>query len=144
MSEYPGRWKDEWNNLPEDMRDFATQFGPADDHVLLLGPTGSGKGYLAWILHELSPRAGGPFVQQNCGAITESLAEGTLFGSMKGAYTDATESKAGVIEAAEGGTLRTAFDPTRLNSFSPGRSGASPGSPVKGHRTRPETGPISV
>ncbi len=105
MSEYPGRWKDEWNDLPENMRHFATQFGPADDHVLLLGPTGSGKGYLAWILHELSPRAGGPFVQQNCGAITESLAEGTLFGSMRGAYTGATESKAGVIEAAEGGTL---------------------------------------
>lgn len=105
MSEYPSRWDDEWNDLPEDMRHFATQFGPADDHVLLLGPTGSGKGYLAWILHELSPRAGGPFVQQNCGAITESLAEATLFGSMKGAYTDATESKAGVIESAEGGTL---------------------------------------
>ena len=105
MSEYPSRWNDEWNDLPEGMRHFATQFGPADDHILLLGPPGSGKGYLAWILHELSPRAGGPFVQQNCGAITESLAEGTLFGSMKGAYTDATESKAGVIESAEGGTL---------------------------------------
>lgn len=105
MSGYPSRWNDEWNDLPEAMRHFATQFGPADDHVLLLGPSGSGKGYLAWILHELSPRAGGPFVQQNCGAITESLAEATLFGSMKGAYTDATESKAGVIEAAEGGTL---------------------------------------
>lgn len=105
MGEYPSRWKDEWNDLPETMRHFATQFGPADDHVLLLGPTGSGKGHLAWILHELSPRAGGPFVQQNCGAITGSLAEGTLFGSMKGAYTDATESRAGVIEAAEGGTL---------------------------------------
>ncbi|MYI46735.1 MAG: sigma-54-dependent Fis family transcriptional regulator [Gemmatimonadetes bacterium] len=105
MSEYPGCWNDEWNDLPKDMRHFATQFGPADDHVLLLGPPGSGKGYLAQILHELSPRAGGPFVQQNCGAITESLAEATLFGSMKGAYTGATESKAGVVEAAAGGTL---------------------------------------
>ena len=105
MSEYPRRWKDEWNDLPEGMRHFVTKFGPTEGHVLLLGPPGSGKGYLAQILHELSPRAGGPFVQQNCGAITESLAEATLFGSMKGADTGATESKAGVVEAAEGGTL---------------------------------------
>lgn len=105
MSEYPVRWKDEWNDLPKDMRHFATTFGPTEGHVLLLGPPGSGKGYLAEILHELSPRARGPFVQQNCGAITESLAEATLFGSMKGAYTGATESKAGVVEAATRGTL---------------------------------------
>ena len=105
MSEYPDRWNDEWNDLPVDMRRFATHFGPTDAHILLLGPPGSGKGYLARILHELSPRAGGPFVPQNCGVFTESLAEAQLFGFMKGAYTGATESKPGLVEAAAGGTL---------------------------------------
>jgi len=105
MSGYPDRWKDEWNDLPEAMRHFATKFGPTSGHVLLLGPPGSGKGYLARILHELSPRAGGPFVQRNCGVLTESLAEAQLFGHMKGAYTGATESKPGLVEDAAGGTL---------------------------------------
>ena len=105
MSEYPDRRNDEWNDLPVDMRRFATHFGPTDAHILLLGPPGSGKGYLARILHELSPRAGGPFVPQNCGVFTESLAEAQLFGFMKGAYTGATESKPGLVEAAAGGTL---------------------------------------
>ncbi len=70
MSECAGRWKDEWNDLPEDMRDFATHVGPTDARVLLLGPPGSGKGYLARILHELSPRADGPFLLHNCGVVT--------------------------------------------------------------------------
>ena len=105
MRERPDRWNDEWNDLPESMRDFAARIGPADDHVLLLGPPGSGKGYLARILHDLSPRAGGPYVQQNCGVFTESLAEAQLFGHMKGAYTGANESKPGLVEAAAGGTL---------------------------------------
>jgi len=87
------------------MRRFVTRVGPTDDHVLILGPPGSGKGYLARILHELSPRAGGPFVPRNCGVFTESLAEAQLFGHMKGSYTGATDSKPGLVEAAEGGTL---------------------------------------
>ena len=105
MNERATRWNEEWNDLPEEMRRFATRIGPTDEHVLLLGPPGSGKGYLARILHELSPRAGGPFVPKNCGVFTESLAEAQLFGHMKGSYTGATESKPGVVEAAEGGTL---------------------------------------
>lgn len=105
MSECAGRWKDEWNDLPQDMRDFATHVGPTDARVLLLGPPGSGKGYLARILHELSPRADRPFLLQNCGVVTESLAEAQFFGFVKGAYTDAKESRAGVIESAGGGTL---------------------------------------
>ena len=105
MREHATRWNDEWNDLPAEMRRFATRIGPTDDHVLLLGPPGSGKGYLARILHELSPRAGGPFIPKNCGVFTESLAEAQLFGHMKGSYTGATDSKPGVVEAAEGGTL---------------------------------------
>ena len=105
MSNPKSRWKDEWDELPEDMRRFATRVGPTHAHVLLLGPTGSGKGYLARILHEMSPRAAGPFVPHNCGVFTEALAEAQLFGSMKGAYTGASGSKPGLVEAAAGGTL---------------------------------------
>ena len=105
MKEQARGWNDDWNDLPESMRRFAVRIGPVDDHVLILGPPGSGKGYLARILHKLSPRAGAPYLQQNCGVITESLAEATLFGHMKGSYTGATESKPGLVEAADGGTL---------------------------------------
>ncbi len=105
MCKSPDRWNDDWNDLPEDMRRFAIHFGPTNAHILLLGPPGSGKGYLARILHELSLRAKGPFVPQNCGVFTQSLAQAQLFGHIKGAYTGATESKPGVVEAAAGGTL---------------------------------------
>lgn len=105
MNEYPDCWKDEWNDLPEDMRDFATHVAPTGAHILLLGPPGSGKGYLAQILHDLSPRASGPFVQKNCAVFTESLAEARLFGNVRGAYTGATDSRAGLVEVAAGGTL---------------------------------------
>ncbi len=105
MSEDPDRWNDEWNDLPEDMHRFATRIGPTDEHILLLGPPGSGKGYLARILHELSLRAGGPWVTGNCGVFTETLAEAQLFGHIKGAYTGATDSKPGLVATAAGGTL---------------------------------------
>ena len=98
-------WRDHWNDLRDCMRRFATHIGPTDAHVLLLGQTGSGKGYLARILHDLSPRATGPFVSQNCGVFTESLAGASLFGVVKGAFTGATDSKPGLAEAAVGGTL---------------------------------------
>ena len=98
-------WRDEWNDLPGGMRDFATHAGPTDTRILLLGEPGSGKGYLARILHDLSSRAHGPFVPQNCGVFTDSLAEAKLFGNVRGAYTGATDSRAGLVEAAVGGTL---------------------------------------
>ena len=73
--------------------------------VLLIGETGSGKEVLAREIHHRSPRAKGPLVAVNCGAIPGGLVEGTLFGHDKGAFTGATERKAGVFEAADGGTL---------------------------------------
>ncbi len=105
MRECPDRWNDDWNDLPADMRRFATRVGPTHDDVLLLGPPGSGKGYLARILHELSPRVGAPFVSRNCSVFTETLAESQLFGHVKGAFTGAIGSNPGVVEAAAGGTL---------------------------------------
>ncbi|HEY5789248.1 MAG TPA: sigma 54-interacting transcriptional regulator [Gammaproteobacteria bacterium] len=73
--------------------------------VLLLGETGVGKELFARSLHRLSRRAGGPFVALNCAAIPDSLIEAELFGVERGAFTGATETRAGRFERAEGGTL---------------------------------------
>ncbi len=73
--------------------------------VLLIGETGVGKEVLARRVHDDGPRATGPFVAQNCAAISESLAESLLFGHEKGSFTGAAARAAGVFEAASGGTL---------------------------------------
>ena len=73
--------------------------------VLLLGETGVGKEILARAIHAHSPRAGGPFIGINCAALSESLLEGELFGAEKGAYTGAVSARAGLFEAANGGTV---------------------------------------
>ncbi|MCF5706579.1 AAA domain-containing protein [Pseudomonas syringae] len=72
--------------------------------VLLSGETGTGKDTIAKRIHGLSGRKG-RFVAMNCAAIPESLAESELFGVVSGAYTGADRSRAGYIEAAQGGTL---------------------------------------
>jgi DNA-binding NtrC family response regulator len=76
-----------------------------DATVLLLGESGTGKELMARALHQLSPRAKGPFVAINCAAIPEALLENELFGHEKGAYTGATARKAGKAELAHRGTL---------------------------------------
>ena len=73
--------------------------------VLLLGETGSGKEALAWYLHEKSFGAAAPFVQVNCAAIPEAMAESELFGHERGAFTDARAARRGLVELAQGGTL---------------------------------------
>jgi DNA-binding NtrC family response regulator len=73
--------------------------------LLVLGETGVGKDVLAKWIHRKSPRAKGPFVAINCGAIAENLLESELFGHKKGAFSDAVENKEGLLEAAEGGTV---------------------------------------
>lgn len=73
--------------------------------VLLLGETGVGKEVIANAIHNSSPRATGPFIKVNCGAIPDSLIDSELFGHEKGAFTGASSSKKGVFEQADGGTL---------------------------------------
>jgi DNA-binding NtrC family response regulator len=73
--------------------------------VIIEGETGTGKEVLAESLHEMSPRASGPFVVFDCTAVPPNLVESALFGHERGAYTGATESRRGVFEEAHGGTL---------------------------------------
>lgn len=73
--------------------------------ILLTGPSGSGKNELARAIHDNSPCASGPFVELNCGAIVETLAESELFGSVAGAHSTATKSSPGRVDMARGGTL---------------------------------------
>jgi len=79
--------------------------GGAAPTVLILGETGVGKELVARAIHYQSPRAAGPFVEINCGAIPAPLLEAEVFGYEKGAYTDAKIAKPGLFEASEGGTL---------------------------------------
>ncbi len=73
--------------------------------VLLTGETGSGKDYLARLIHENSTRAAGPFVNINCAGVPPDLAESELFGHESGAFTGAKKQKKGMLELANGGTL---------------------------------------
>jgi len=73
--------------------------------VLLTGETGTGKGILAHAIHASGPRALKPFIEVNCTALPATLVEAELFGYERGAFTDAKESKPGLVEAAEGGFL---------------------------------------
>ena len=76
-----------------------------DTTVLLLGESGTGKGMMAQAIHRLSSRADKPFVDINCSAIPGPLMESEIFGYEKGAFTDAKNSKPGLLEVADGGTV---------------------------------------
>ncbi|MCC6964962.1 MAG: sigma-54-dependent Fis family transcriptional regulator [Nitrospira sp.] len=90
-----------WHNLKQQI----AQVAPANAPVLIQGETGSGKEVAARLLHDLSRRAGGPFLAINCGAVSRELLESELFGHDKGAFTGATGSTIGLVAAAERGTL---------------------------------------
>lgn len=81
------------------------RIAPTTATVLLTGESGSGKEVAARALHNMSPRANGPFVPVNCAAISSELIESELFGHVKGAFTGAQGSREGLFYYARGGTL---------------------------------------
>jgi DNA-binding NtrC family response regulator len=73
--------------------------------VVILGESGSGKELVAQSIHDLGGRVAGPFIAINCGAIPDTLLENELFGSTRGAFTDARQDRRGALSRADGGTL---------------------------------------
>ena len=73
--------------------------------VLILGESGTGKELVAHSIHDLGGHAEGPFIAINCGAIPDTLLENELFGSVRGAYTDARQDRRGALSRADGGSL---------------------------------------
>ncbi len=84
---------------------LAAKVAGTDATVLILGESGTGKGMIASLIHQLSPRKEKPFLEINCAAIPEGLLESELFGYEKGAFTGAVKAKQGLFEAANGGTI---------------------------------------
>ena len=89
----------------EHLRRQIAKVAQANAPVLIWGESGSGKELTAHAIHNHSPRAGGPFVAVNCGAIPAGLIQSELFGYERGAFTGAAREKRGLIESAAGGTL---------------------------------------
>jgi len=85
--------------------EFATRMAQGTISVLILGETGVGKEVLAETIHRLSPRSSRPFVRLNCAAFADTLVESELFGHERGAFTGAAQSKPGMLETADGGTV---------------------------------------
>jgi len=93
------------SHLMEELLVTATRIAPTDCSVLIYGETGVGKEVIARHVHDNSHRALGPFVAINCGALSEDLLSNELFGHERGAFTNASTMKRGLLETAEGGTL---------------------------------------
>lgn len=90
-------WKSDLEKIPA--------YGATEMPVLILGPSGTGKEYVARSLHFKSPRAYGELVSLNCSAFNEQLIESELFGHLEGSFTGATKSRKGAFQQARGGTL---------------------------------------
>ncbi len=87
------------------VRELIRQAAPGDATVLIMGESGTGKELVARALHYSSRRAGKPFVDVNCAALTETLIESELFGHERGAFTSAISRRRGKFEQANGGSL---------------------------------------
>ncbi|MBE8162887.1 MAG: sigma-54-dependent Fis family transcriptional regulator [Bdellovibrionaceae bacterium] len=89
----------------QQLMNMAIKVAGFDVPVLISGENGTGKGLLARVIHELSPRSKQAFVEINCGALGESFVESELFGHEKGSFSGAIEEKKGLVEMANNGTL---------------------------------------
>jgi two-component system, repressor protein LuxO len=87
------------------LQDKITSVAASMATVFITGESGTGKELAALAVHGLSPRADGPFIALNCGAIPQDLLESEVFGHMKGSFTGAISDKPGAAQAADGGTL---------------------------------------
>src|SRR5712692_4580067 len=87
------------------IRELGRQIELLAASVRSTGESGTGKGWVARVLHHLSPRTGGPFVEVNCGGLSATFLESELFGHEKGAFTDAKERRQGLFELADRGTI---------------------------------------
>jgi DNA-binding NtrC family response regulator len=85
--------------------DTLVQVAPSRASVLVTGESGTGKELVARAIHQLSPRATGPFVRLHCGALAETILESELFGHERGAFTGAAARREGRFHQADGGTL---------------------------------------
>ena len=88
-----------------EIRALARRVAATSVPVLILGESGVGKGELARLIHEASPRTGRPFVKVDCSAMPYELLESEMFGHERGSFTGAHEKKVGKFELADGGTL---------------------------------------
>jgi two-component system, NtrC family, response regulator PilR len=85
--------------------DMVERVAPTRANVLVIGETGTGKELVARAVHDVSDRARRAFIPVNCSALPETLLESELFGHVKGAFTGAVQSRRGLFEAAQGGSL---------------------------------------
>lgn len=89
----------------QEVLELVQLYAPWDAPVLLVGETGTGKELVAQAVHHHSPRRHRPFVCVNCATLPDALVESELFGHVRGAFTDASQSRPGLVRLAEGGTL---------------------------------------
>lgn len=99
---------DEIEGRSEPMRELlrlVDRVTTTDVPVLIVGESGTGKELVARAMHQNGPRARRPFVSENCASVPETLLESTLFGHVRGAFTGASSTRAGLFDVADGGTL---------------------------------------
>ena len=89
----------------QELRDLVDRVARSQAPVHISGESGTGKELVAKLIHDSGPRAAGPFVPVNCGAIPAELMESEFFGHRKGSFTGAISNKTGLIQSADGGTL---------------------------------------
>ncbi len=93
------------SSLIDDLREMINKVAQSQAPVHISGESGTGKELVARMIHDSGPRAEGPFVPVNCGAIPADLMESEFFGHRKGAFTGAVNDKAGLVQCARDGTL---------------------------------------
>jgi DNA-binding NtrC family response regulator len=93
------------SEVMQDLLAMIERIAPTDSSVLITGATGTGKELVARLIHEKSDRRNRPFVDINCSAIPDTLIEAELFGHQRGTFTGANETRAGLFEEANGGTI---------------------------------------